>query len=54
MVSPEPCRRASKKDKMLVVRMTEQEWQELKVYAETEDCKGGGSDKKAFTKVALF
>jgi len=29
---------ASKKDKMLVVRMTQQEWQTLKAYAETEDC----------------
>ena len=29
---------ASKKEKMLVVRMTEQEWRELKAYAETEDC----------------
>jgi CHASE2 domain-containing sensor protein len=29
---------ASKKDRILMVRMTEREWQALKAYAETEDC----------------
>ena len=29
---------ASKKDKILVVRMTEKEWQDLKAYADNEDC----------------
>lgn len=29
---------ASKKDKILLVRMTQEEWQNLKAYAEAEDC----------------
>jgi len=38
---------AIKKDKMLVVRMTQQEWQTLKANAETEDCASGCGSKKA-------
>lgn len=38
---------ASKKDKILMVRMTQQEWQALKAYAETEDCVAGCGSKKA-------
>ena len=42
---------ASKKDKMLVVRMTEQEWQELKAYAETEDCSMAAVIRKLLKKL---
>lgn len=42
---------ASKKDKMLVVRMTEQEWQALKAYAETEDCSMAAVIRKLLKKL---
>jgi len=42
---------ASKKDKMLVVRMTIQEWQALKVYAETEDCSMAAVIRKLLKKL---
>ena len=36
---------------MLVVRMTEQEWQELKAYAETEDCSMAAVIRKLLKKL---
>lgn len=42
---------ASKKDKILMVRMTEQEWQTLKAYAETEDCSMAAIIRKLLKKL---
>ncbi len=36
-----------KKDKSLLVRMSEREWLALKLYAEMEDCDWGSSRKEA-------
>ncbi len=42
---------ASKKDKILMVRMTEQEWQALKAYADTEDCSMAAVVRKLVRKL---
>ncbi len=42
---------ASKKDKMLVVRMTTREWEALKAYAETEDCSMAAVVRKLLKKL---
>jgi predicted DNA-binding ribbon-helix-helix protein len=42
---------AGKKDKILMVRMTEQEWQALKAYAETEDCSMAAVIRKLLKKL---
>jgi hypothetical protein len=41
----------SRKDKTLLVRMTEQEWQSLKVYAEFEDCSMAAVVRKLLKKL---
>lgn len=41
----------SKKDKILMVRMTQQEWQALKAYAETEGCSMAAVIRKLLKKL---
>ena len=42
---------ASRKDKTLLVRMTLQEWQSLKVYADSEDCSMAAVIRKLLKKL---
>ena len=42
---------ASKKDKILLVRMTPEEWQNLKTYAEAEDCSMAAVVRKLLKKL---
>ena len=41
----------TKKERIVLVRMTEQDWQALKAYAETEDCSMAAVIRKLLKKL---